>query len=112
MDDGKAVKRVLVILAVVAVAVLGSFYGYIRAAVGVAMFFGIAYFGVRYVAQLGVIPPEPEIADVRDYGLKYVCRMCGLELRVEKAARDKAPTHCMEPMELVREGGRPPLRPV
>jgi hypothetical protein len=31
---------------------------------------------------------------------------------VEKAARDKAPSHCMEPMVLLREGGRPPLRPV
>lgn len=96
----------------VAVVVLGESFGYFRAITGVAMFCGIAYFGFRYIGQLGRVPPEPEIADVSEYGLKYVCRNCGLELRVEKAARDKAPTHCTEPMELVREGGRPPLRPV
>jgi hypothetical protein len=105
-------KITLAAALVVAVAVLGESFGYVRALIGVAMFCGIAYFGFRYVGQLGQIPPEPEIADVSEYGLKYVCRNCGLQLRVEKAARDKAPTHCMEPMELLREGGRPPLRPV
>jgi hypothetical protein len=51
------------------------------------------------------IPPEPELADVSDYGLRYVCTMCGLELKVEKAAHDKPPSHCMEPMTLVDRGG-------
>lgn len=55
-------------------------------------------------------PPDPEASDVSDYGLKYVCTMCGLELRVEKAAKERAPTHCMEPMVLIRErSGPPPL---
>lgn len=58
-------------------------------------------------------PPEPEATDVSNYRLKYVCAMCGLELRVEKAAKERAPTHCMEPMVLIREGsGSPPLRGV
>jgi hypothetical protein len=100
------------LLAVAVVVLLGERYGYIRGVVGVAMFLGILFFGARYIRQLGMAPPEPEISDVSDYGLKYVCTMCGLELKVEKAARDKAPTHCMEPMVLVREDGKPPLRPV
>ena len=57
-------------------------------------------------------PPDPELADVTAYGLKYICSMCGLELRVEKVAQDKPPRHCGEAMELVHEGGRPPLRPL
>lgn len=96
----------------VAVLVVGHFFGYLRAGIGVAMFFAITLFGVRYIQQIGIVPPEPEVADMREHKLKYVCRMCGLELRVEKASREKAPTHCMEPMDLVQEGGKPPLRPV
>ncbi|MGH2752473.1 MAG: hypothetical protein ACRDK3_16630 [Actinomycetota bacterium] len=99
-------------LAAVAVVVLGEMFGYFRSITGVAMFAGILVLGTRYVQTMGDIPPEPEITDVSEYGLKYVCKNCGLELKVEKAAKDKAPTHCMEPMNLVREGGKPPLRPV
>ena len=102
----------VVVPAVGAVIVLGHWFGYFRSAVAVAMFAGILAFGLRYLAHVVSIPPEPEVADISEYGLKYVCTMCGLELRVEKAARDRAPTHCMEPMVLVREGGKPPLRPV
>ncbi len=105
-------RIVILVLALVAIVGLGEIYGYFRSVTGVAMFVGILLFGVRYVQTMGEIPPEPEITDVSDYGLKYVCGNCGLELKVEKAARDKAPTHCMEPMKLVREGGKPPLRPV
>lgn len=95
-----------------AVLVVGYFYGYLRAGIGVAMFFAITYFGVRYVQQMGLVPPEPEVTDLREHNLKYVCRICGLELKLEKASKDRAPTHCMEAMELVHEGGKPPLRPV
>lgn len=105
-------KRVLVVAALGAVVVLGIPFGFLRAAVAVAMFVVILVIGARYVGTVVTVPPEPEVSDVRDYGLRYVCTMCGLELKVEKAARDKAPTHCMEPMVLTREGGRPPLRPV
>jgi hypothetical protein len=105
-------RLLLLLLAAVAVVVLGEMFGYFRSITGVAMFAAIFVFGTRYAQSMGEIPPEPEITDVSEYGLKYVCGVCGLELRVEKAARDKAPTHCMEPMKLVREGGKPPLRPV
>jgi hypothetical protein len=98
--------------AIVATIAFGIPFGFSRAAVAVAMGAGILFLGIRYLRTVVTLLPDPEVADVGDYGLKYVCSMCGLELRVEKAARDKAPTHCMEPMVLVREGGRPPLRPV
>src|SRR6266511_3055574 len=100
---------VLLSLALVAVGGLGYFFGFLRAAIAVAAFAVLFSFGLRQIRSLANAPPEPELADVSDYGLKYVCSMCGLELKVEVAARDKAPTHCMEPMKLVRTGGRPPL---
>jgi hypothetical protein len=105
-------RTVVTILALLAMVILGESFGYYRSITGVLMFLGILIFGTRYVWTMGDIPPEPEVTDISEYGLKYVCGNCGLELKVEKAARDKAPTHCMEPMNLVREGGKPPLRPV
>lgn len=91
---------------------LGLSYGFIRAVLGIGMFVAILLLGWSYWRNVRLAPPEPEIADVSDYGLRYVCTMCGLELKVEVAARDKAPRHCMEEMVLVRTGGRPPLRPL
>jgi hypothetical protein len=99
-------------VALVLVVVLGQFFGYIRAGVGVLMFAVIAYVGLRWIASAVTSQPDPEPTDVSEYGLKYVCTMCGLELKVEVAAKDKPPTHCMEPMVLVRTGGKPPLRPL
>lgn len=100
---------VMVVLAVAAVGALGYYFGFLRATIAVAVFAVLFSFGLRQIRSLANAPPEPEVADVSDYGLKYVCSMCGLELKVEVAARDKPPTHCMEPMKLVRTGGKPPL---
>lgn len=101
----------------VAVGVAGAMavvspFGVIRTVLALGMGLVILAFGVRYVQSIGSAPPEPELADVGEYGLRYVCTMCGLELKVEVAAKDRAPSHCMEPMVLVRTGGKPPLRPV
>jgi len=95
-----------------AVLILGTSYGFLRATLGVSMFVGILLFGWSYWRNIGLAPPEPELADVSEYGLKYVCTMCGLELKVEVAAKDRAPRHCTEEMELIRIGRRPPLRPI
>ena len=100
------------LLALVALSVLGYFFGYVRAATAVAMFLVLFSFSLRQLHGIANSPPDPELADVSEYGLKYVCTMCGLELRVEVAARDRAPTHCMEPMKLIRTGGKPPLTTV
>ena len=103
-------------LAALAVAAVGaaalSPFGFWRTLVAVLMGLAILVIGVKYIQSMVSAPPEPEIADVSEYGLRYVCTMCGLELKVEVAAKDRAPTHCMEPMVLVRSGGKPPLRPV
>jgi hypothetical protein len=105
--------RVVAAVAVTAVFVLlGRSYGYVRAAVGIAMFVGLTYAGIRWIHSAVSSQPDAEPTDVSGYGLKYVCRMCGLELKVEVAAKEAPPRHCMEPMELVRTGGKPPLRPV
>ena len=112
MENRFSALPFLVALALAAVVALGPTFGFVRAAIGVAMFFAIATFGSRQVRSMMKSPPEPELADVSEYGLKYVCTMCGLELKIEVAAKDRAPTHCMEPMVLERTGGRPPLRPV
>lgn len=101
MDSPVRAGRVAASAAVVLlVAGLGATYGYGRVLVGAVVFLALLSFGFKYWRDVGLIPPDPETEDVRAYDLRYVCSMCGLELRVEVAARDKAPTHCMEPMEL------------
>jgi hypothetical protein len=96
--------------AAVAIVGLGTVFGFTRAAIAVLAFAAMATFGSRQVRSMMKAPPEPEVVDVSDYGLRYVCSMCGLELKVEVAAKDKAPSHCMEPMVLVQTGGEPPVR--
>ena len=114
MENPSGPRPTLGVLAalIVAVAVLGYFFGYLRAVIAVAVFLLLASLALRQIRSLASAPPEPEVTDVSDYGLRYVCTMCGLELKVEVAARDKAPTHCMEPMKLVRGEGKPPLSAV
>lgn len=105
--------RVLLALVMgVALVILGEAYGYGRAAIGIVVFALLFLFGFRYWRDVGLFPPEPDRTDVSDQGFRYVCTMCGLELKVEVAARDRAPTHCGEPMQLVRDGEQVPLRPV
>jgi hypothetical protein len=111
-DRRRTVRALIGGLAVGATIVLGLQFGFVRAAIGVLIFLGLATFGIRQVRSMVSIPPEPDVTDVSEYGLKYVCEMCGLELKVEVAAKDRAPTHCMEPMKLIRTGGKPPLRPI
>ncbi|MDQ3962625.1 MAG: hypothetical protein M3277_01710 [Actinomycetota bacterium] len=97
---------------VIALVGIGEVFGYLRAALALGVFLLLASIGLRQIRSLANAPPDPEVADVGEYGLRYVCTVCGLELKVEVAARDKAPTHCMEPMKLVQAGGRPPLSTV
>lgn len=108
----RAPVLLLVGLGLVVIVGAGEAFGYMRAVIAVAVFWVLLSFALRQLRGIANSPPDPELADVSDYGLKYVCSMCGLELRVEVAARDRAPTHCMEPMRLVRAGGKPPLTSV
>ena len=111
---GVRLLRLLPPAVLIAVAVtLGMAFGYLRTLV--AFVFGgvILWIGVSYFRAAGEVPPDPETADVSSSALKYVCTMCGLELRVEVATTDRAPTHCREPMVLFRsEESPPPLHPV
>ncbi len=91
---------------------LGREYGYVRSTVALLMAAAILYVGLSYFRSAGEAPPEPEVEDVSDESLRYVCTMCGLELKIEVAASDRAPTHCREKMELVTVGGKAPLKPV
>lgn len=109
MTRVKPVPAVVVLALVVA---LGQPFGYLRAAIALGMAAAILYLGFSYFRSAGEVPPDPETEDVSDGALRYVCTMCGLELKVEVAASDKAPSHCREKMVLVQGGGRPPLKPV
>ena len=105
-------RTVLVAALLVALVVLGEAFGYLRAATGLALGAAVCYLGFSYFRSAGEAPPEPEPEDVSARALRYVCPMCGLELKVEVATSDKPPTHCREPMVLVRGDEPPPLRPV
>lgn len=93
--------------------VLGYFYGFGRATLALLGAGVILYLGFSYFIAAATVPPDAEEEDVSDQGLMYVCRMCGLELKVETATTERAPTHCREKMELVNvAAGDSPLRPV
>lgn len=107
-----ALRILLVIFAVAGVIMAASLLmllvsnaaGFMRVIVAMVMAVAIAMFGIGYFRQLGNPPPpepEPVAVDPR-LRLAYLCEMCGLELAVVMAAKDKAPKHCGEPMILVR----------
>ncbi len=111
-DAGAAARAAVATALLLLIGVVTYFFGILRALGAVAMGAVILYLGFSYFRSAGQSPPDETPDDVRDEGLKYVCTMCGLELRVEVAASDRPPTHCREKMVLVRAGEHPPLRPV
>lgn len=82
--------------------VLGS--PILRVLVGAVLFLIVASLGIGYFRQVAnPPPPDPTPLPVHPgLRLAYVCGMCGLELAVLKVAKDRAPKHCGEPMQLVR----------
>jgi hypothetical protein len=89
-------------------AFLGVEFGFVRAAVAAAIFVIVLWLGLSYFRAAGEVPPDVEAEDVSSSGLRYVCSVCGLELKVEVATTDRAPTHCREPMVLVGGADPPP----
>jgi hypothetical protein len=49
------------------------------------------------------VPEAPPEGELRKLKLRYRCSLCGMELRIDRAASDApdAPRHCMDEMELV-----------
>ena len=89
-------------------AILGVGFGFVRAAIALGMALVTLWLGISYFRAAGEAPPEPEPnATVGD--TKYVCKVCGLELRVEVATTDRPPTHCREPMVPITRSGLQPL---
>src|SRR4030081_3681117 len=82
--------------------VLGS--PILRVLVGAVLFVVVASLGIGYFRPVGnPPPPDPEPLAVHPgLRLAYVCDMCGLELAVLKVAKERAPKHCGETMNLVR----------
>jgi divalent metal cation (Fe/Co/Zn/Cd) transporter len=105
-------RPVALLIALVLVLAVGRSFGYLRAAAALAMGAAIFYVGFGYFRSAGASQPDPDVEDVSDESLRYVCTMCGLELKVEVAASDRAPSHCREKMVLVQGPRRPPLHPV
>jgi hypothetical protein len=111
---GQRVARALPVVVLLALVVtLGIAFGYLRTLVVFVLGGGALWLGISYFKAAGEVPPDPETADVSTSELRYVCTVCGLELKVEVATTDRAPSHCREKMVLVQAGGsRPPLRPI
>ncbi|CAN5751559.1 hypothetical protein BH23ACT12_BH23ACT12_22490 [soil metagenome] len=110
---GKVIARVvggvggIVLVTVVftlLVIALGNVAGGWRIAVAVVMGLAIAKLGIGYFTYL-TNPPPPDLEPMQvdpQFGLSYICEMCGLELAVVAVAKERPPKHCGEPMILVR----------
>jgi hypothetical protein len=104
-------RGTLIVLALLFVGIAGYYFGYWRALAALAMSSAILWLGFSYFRSAGESPPDAEPEDVTTSDLAYVCSVCGLELKVEVATTDRAPTHCREKMDLI-DRAAPPLRPV
>lgn len=88
-------------------AVSGNF---LRFVLGSVIGIALAAFGIGFFRSFAGSPP-PHMKDSspqevpEEYGLAYVCEMCGLELSVIRVAQERAPKHCGEEMALVRRKG-------
>ena len=88
--------------------VCGIGFGFVRAAIGLGLGLIVLWIGLSYFRAVGEEPPASD-AEPTTGDMKYVCKVCGLELRVEVATTDKAPSHCREPMVPVTQSGLRPL---
>ena len=114
MDKRARGARLLpyLVLGAVFVAGVGPFFGFWRTAIAFAVAAPVLAVGIGYFRSAGNSPPEPQAEEVGNSDLRYVCSVCGLELKVIVATNDRAPSHCREYMELVTIAGKPPLKPV
>lgn len=113
MDKRSRGVRLLpfLVVGVIFVAGVGPFFGFWRATIAFAVAAPILALGIGYFRSAGSSAPDVEPEAVEELDRRYVCTVCGLELKVMVATNDRAPTHCREKMELVTLSGKPPLKP-
>lgn len=87
------------VLGAVFVAGVGPFFGYWRATIAFLVAAPILALGIGYFRSAGDSAPEPEPEAIAAADMRYVCSVCGLELKVIVATNGRAPTHCREYME-------------
>ena len=100
------------VVGAVFVAGVGPFFGFWRATIAFLVAAPVLAIGIGYFRSAGASMPDVEPAPVEEVDQRYVCTVCGLELKILVATNDKAPTHCREKMELVTASGTPPLKSV
>ena len=89
--------------------VLG-FSFWIQFLIAVALFVAVAFAGLavlRGIAGSGRrarIDPE----DVADLDVFFVCAECGTEFKVTRLGEIQVPTHCGEPMKVIRRSRQEP----
>jgi hypothetical protein len=57
---------------------------------------------LRIVSAGGQVPEKPEVEDVDELDVYFVCALCGTEFRVTRLGEAQVPRHCGEKMEVVR----------
>jgi len=71
--------------------------------VAVVAFVVIMRIGVFFLRALATPAPVPDAGELRRVNLKYLCTICGAQVRMTKAGEDlpPPPRHCLEDMELM-----------
>ena len=68
---------------------------------------------LRVASAGGRVPERPEVEDVDELDVYFVCANCGTEFRVTRLGEAQVPRHCGEKMEVVRrprsEGADPSM---
>jgi hypothetical protein len=84
--------------------------------VAIAIGLVILWLGIkalRVASAGGRVPEKPEVEDVDELDVYFVCANCGTEFRVTRLGEAQVPRHCGEKMEVVRrsrsEGPDPTL---
>jgi hypothetical protein len=69
----------------------------------------IAWVGLtalRAASGTGAPRGRPEVEDVEELEVSFVCRECGTQLRVTRLGELQVPRHCGEPMDVVHHPER------
>ncbi|MDP9075437.1 MAG: hypothetical protein M3N98_14990 [Actinomycetota bacterium] len=71
--------------------------------IGLVAFAVIMRIGVFVLRALATPVAVPDQGELRRVNLRYLCTICGAEVKMTKAGEDlpAAPRHCLEDMQLV-----------